>query len=93
MMEGMQNMMGKMMSGVMKPEDMPKMMQAMMDNMFKEMGTEDRIRFMQDMMPRCVGALFSGLDPEARRSVAQNILQRMTDDLKDQVRFPAGAAS
>ena len=87
-MEGVQNMMGKMMSGMMKPEDMPRMMQTMMDNMFKGMGAEDRIWFMQDMMPHCVGALFSGLDPEARKSVAQDILRRMTDDLKDQAKPP-----
>ena len=91
-MEGMQNMMGKMMSGMMKPDDMPKMMQTITDNMFKGMGPEDRIRLMQDMVPRCVGAMFSGLDPEARKSVAQSILQRMTDDLKDQVKSPAGVA-
>jgi hypothetical protein len=32
-----------MMSGMMKPEDMPHMMETVMDSVFKEMSTEDRI--------------------------------------------------
>ena len=60
------------------------MMQTMMDSMFKEMRTEDRVDFMQNMMPRCMSMMFSELDPEARRTLAEAMLQRMMDELKSQ---------
>ena len=43
MRKRIQERMEKIMSGMMKPEDMPQMMEAMMDNVFKQMTTEDRI--------------------------------------------------
>ena len=39
----------------------------MMDSVFKEMSTEDRINVMQNMMPRCMTKMFSELDLNARR--------------------------
>lgn len=77
--------MQKMMSGMMKPEDIPGMMQMMMDSIFKEMTTEDRIEFMQNMMPRCMSLMFSELEPEARSSLASAMLERMADVLHNQV--------
>ncbi len=50
-----QSLMEKMMSGMMKPEDMPHMMETMMDNIFGQMTAEDRITFIENTMPRCMG--------------------------------------
>lgn len=80
----MQQMMQKMMFGMMKPEYTPGMMQKMMDNMFREMTTDDRIAFMQDMMPRCMTMIFSELEPRARSSLASAMLERMADVLREQ---------
>ena len=44
------------MSGMMKPE--PHRMETMMDSVFNEMSTEDRINFMQNMRPRCMTMSF-----------------------------------
>ncbi|MEA1888547.1 MAG: hypothetical protein U9N50_02025 [Pseudomonadota bacterium] len=76
---------GKMMSGMMKPEGMPHMMETMMDSVFKEMATEDRVGFMQNMMPRCMSMMFSELEPEARKDLAGAMLNRMVDELKGQL--------
>jgi len=38
------------------------MMEAMMDNVFKQMKAEDRIAFMENMMPRCLSMMFSELN-------------------------------
>ena len=81
-----QQTMEKMMSGMMKPEDMPDMIETTMDGVFKEMSTEDRINFMQNMMPRCMTMMFSELDPEARQALAKAMLQRMQDELKGQLK-------
>ena len=48
MKETMQKVMEKMMSGMMKPEDMPHMM----DSVFREMSAEDRIWTSQAWTPR-----------------------------------------
>jgi hypothetical protein len=56
--------------GMMKPEDMPRMMETMMDSVFKEMSVEDRVAFMQNMMPRCMTMMFSELDLNARRATS-----------------------
>jgi len=69
--ETMQKVMEKMMSGMMKPEDMPHMMETMMDSVFREMTPEDRIGFMQNMMPRCImSMMFSELDADTRKDLA-----------------------
>ncbi len=47
-----------MMSGMMKPEDMAHMM----GNTFGQMTAEDRITFIENMMPRCMGMIFSEID-------------------------------
>jgi len=35
----------------------------MMDSVFREMTTQDRVNFMQTMMPRCLSMMFAELDP------------------------------
>ncbi len=47
---------------------------------------------MKNMMPRCMSMMFSELDPEARRSLAEAMLQRMMDELKGQRDAAAPAA-
>lgn len=84
MKETMQKVTEKMISGMMKPEDMPHMMESMVDSVFKEMTPEDRINFMQNMMPRCMSMMFSELEPDARRDLAGAMLNRMADELKSQ---------
>ena len=51
----LQNLMAKMMSGMMKPEDMPLMMATIMDNIFGQMTAEDRISFIENLMARSMG--------------------------------------
>ncbi len=70
--------------GMMTSEDMPRMRETMMTSVFKEMRAEDRMAFMQNMMPRCMSMMFSGLDAEARRALAEAMLQRMMNELKSQ---------
>lgn len=76
MKETAQNMMTKAMAGMMSPEDMPKMM----DTVFGEMSTQDRVAFVGEMMP------------EDHRSVATAMLERMQAELKSQVDGDAQAS-
>jgi hypothetical protein len=85
MLAGMQQMMQRMMSGMIKPEGLPGMMQTMRDSMFKEMTTKDRIEFMQDGMPRCMSLTFSKLEPEARSSLASAVLERIVEVWRSQI--------
>ncbi len=80
-----QSLMEKMMSGMMKPEDMPHMMETMMDNIFGQMTAEDRIAFIENMMPRCMGMIFSEIDEESRKEVATAMLTKLADVLKAQL--------
>lgn len=80
----MQEMMKKVMSGVMKPEDMPKMMESMMDNVFGQMSARDRISFTENMMPRCIALIFAQLEPPERQELARRMLERMMQELKTQ---------
>ena len=79
------NLMEKMMSGMMKPEEMPHMMETMMDNIFGQMTAEDRITFIENMMPRCMGMIFSEIDEESRKEVATAMLTKLADVLKAQL--------
>ena len=78
-------MMEKVMSGMMKPEDMPKMMNSMMSHVFESMSVEDRIEFMTTMMPRCLNMLFSEMDSESRARLAKGMLDNLAGVLKDQL--------
>jgi hypothetical protein len=80
-----QQLMEKMMSGMMKPEDMPHMMETMMDNIFGQMSAQDRIAFIENMMPRCMSMIFSEIDEESRKEVAMAMLTKLADVLKQQL--------
>ncbi len=80
-----QSLMEKMMSGMMKPEDMPHMMETMMDNIFGQMTAEDRIKFIENMMPRCMGMIFSEIDEASRKDLARTMLGNLSDVLKEQL--------
>jgi len=73
--------MEKMMSGMMKPEDMPHMI----DSVFMEMLAKDRMAFMQKMMPRCMSMIFSELEPDARKDLAGSMLKGVSEELKSQL--------
>jgi len=49
------------------------------------MSTEDRMNFMRNMMPRCMSMMFSELEPDARKDLAEAMLKRMMDELKGQL--------
>ena len=40
--------------------------------------------FLQNMMPRCMSMMFSEPDPEARRSLAEAMLQRTVNETEGQ---------
>ncbi len=63
-MKMFEEMMHKIMGGMMKPEDMPEMMNTMMDRCFREMKPEDRMAFMENMMPKCMNMMFDNMVPE-----------------------------
>lgn len=69
----MKDMMGKMMSGMMKPEDMPEMM----DKMFSQMSIDDRIQFVSTMMPKCLGMILSEFDSEAKGKLEKEMTNKM----------------
>ncbi len=81
----MNKMMEKMMSAMMKPEDMPGMMNMMLDKMFSQMSGEDRIQFISTMMPKCLDMIFAELDADAKERVAREFLGRMSRKLEDQL--------
>ena len=58
---------------MMKPEDMPAMMNAMMDRMFSSMTTEDRMRFVTTRMPRCLGLIMADMTAEERKTLATTV--------------------
>lgn len=66
----------------MKPEDMPKMMDMMMEKIFKEMKTEDKMAFMENMMPRCMGMMLENMNDEDRKSFAEKMMNRMFSELR-----------
>ena len=49
------------------------------------MHPEDRIDFMQNMMPRCMNMIFSELEPTDRKDLAQAMLDHMMHKLNEQV--------
>ncbi len=75
----MKDMMQKMMSIMVKSEDMPDMMSTMMDNMFSKMTTEDRMKFVSTMMPNCLNMIFDELDESSKQKLAREMLDKMTN--------------
>ncbi len=78
-MKIMKDMMQKMMSGMVKAEDMPEMMGTMMENMFSKMTTEDRMKFVSTMMPNCLNMIFAELNESSKQKLAKEMLNKMTD--------------
>jgi hypothetical protein len=73
----MKEMMEKMMTRMAKPEDMPGMMNVMMDRMFSGMTADDRMRFVTTMMPKCLGMIMTGMTPEERQKLAREMVDRL----------------
>ena len=71
--------------GMMKPEDMPPMMNAMMGKMFSGMSVEDRKEFVATMMPTCLKMMFAELDPGSREKLAREMLDKMVSVFKEQL--------
>ncbi len=69
--EPVKKMMEAVMTGMMKPEDLPRMMDKMMDRMFSAMSAEDRIQFVTTMMPKCLNTVLGQLTPEAKQELAR----------------------
>ena len=65
------------MLGMMKPENMPQMMGTMIDNMFSQMSTEDRMAFVSNMMPKCLNMIFSKIDSESKENLAREMMEKM----------------
>ncbi|MDF1611361.1 hypothetical protein [Stygiobacter electus] len=87
----MNKMFERMMSGMMKPEDMPQMMDTMMDKMFLSMSAEDRIQFVTTMMPKCLNMIFSELDLTAREKLAREMINKMANIFEEQLGENKGA--
>ena len=73
------------MSGMVKPEDMPQMMNAMMDNMFSQMTTEDRMEFVSTMMPKCLNMIFSELASDKKEKLAKEMITNMMSIFSEQL--------
>ena len=78
-------MMERIMTGVMKPEDMPQMMNAMMDKMFSAMSAEERIQFVTMMIPKCLNMVFAELGPEEKEKLAREMTNKMISAFKEQL--------
>lgn len=53
------------------------MMNVMMDRMFSGMTTDDRMRFVTTMMPKCLGMIMTGMTPEERQKLAREMVDRL----------------
>ncbi len=71
--------------GIMKPEDMPQMMNTMLDKMFSGMSTDDRIRFVTTMMPKCLEMVFSEMDTDAKGKLAREMINKMMSIFKEEL--------
>ncbi len=81
----MKEMMEKVMARMVKPEDMPGMMNAMMDRMFSGMTTDDRIRIVTTMMPKFLGMIMAEMTPEERQKLASEMMDRLVALFKAEV--------
>ena len=78
-------MMENMMTAMMKSEDMPQVMNTMMDKMFSAMTVEDRIQFATTMMPKCLNMIFAELSPGEKEKLAREMINNMMSVFKDQL--------
>ena len=72
--EPVKKMMEAVMTGMMKPEDLPRMM----DRMLSAMSAEDRVQFVTTMMPKCLNTVLGQLSPEAKEKLAREMMDKMT---------------
>ncbi len=70
---------------MMKSEDMPQLMNTMMDKMFSAMTVEDRIQFATTMMPKCLNMIFAELSPKEKEKLAREMINNMMSIFKDQL--------
>ncbi len=78
--------MERMMARMMGKENMPKMMEAMMAEVFGAMKPEERMEFVRQMIPICIGRIFENLDGEERVKTALGILEKLKDELERQAK-------
>ncbi len=81
----MMKMMENMMTAMMKSEDMPQLMNTMMEKMFSAMTVEDRMQFAATMMPKCLHMIFAELSPEEKEKLAREMIHNMMSIFKDQL--------
>ncbi|MCL5670155.1 MAG: hypothetical protein M1423_02485 [Acidobacteria bacterium] len=75
---------------MMKPEDMPPMMNAMMEKMFSGVAVEDRKEFVATMMPNCLKMMFAELDSSSRQTLAREMIDKMMAVFKEQFETATG---
>lgn len=68
-MDEIRKMMGNMMGSAMP---------AMMDKMLSAMPPEQRVEFVNTMMPRCLGIVLDSLDQPGRERLARNVIDSFT---------------
>ncbi len=78
--------MERMMARMMGKENMPKMMGAMMAEMFGAMKPEERMEFVRQMIPICMSRLFENLGRKDRAEIALAILEKLKDELERQAK-------
>lgn len=75
----------KMMSGMVKPEDMLEMMNAMMNRVFEAMPPEERISFVMTLMPNCLRVLFAEMDGLSKDRLVRGMIENLVAVLKEQL--------
>ncbi|GCC11400.1 hypothetical protein IPdc08_01455 [archaeon] len=75
-------MIEKIMSQMMGKENMPRMMETMMGEIFSDMGLEDKMNFMGQMMPMCISKIFENIEKEDRAKTAHVILEKLKEELE-----------
>jgi len=58
----------------------------MMDNMFRSMSVEDRIQFMETMMPKCLNMMFDEMYEETKERFAKQMIEKLTETLQEQLK-------
>jgi len=58
----------------------------MMGEMFGGIGPEDKMDFVSQMMPVCIGKIFENLEKEDRVETALAILEKLKEELEKQAK-------
>src|SRR5207245_9094247 len=83
MFDRMMTAMMERMSGRLSPQDKQAMMAEMMGRMFAGLSLPERISFMQSMVGACVPTITEGLDPAERVRLAEAVLGRLGEELRE----------